>query len=172
MTTRHSSLVVFGATLYLCACGASQQRGPTHTEPVAPVAPIAPVTTVTAPVAGPEPVVTTVPNDHEPPGRGALSRTIEDAVTLLRTKDYRKLIEGLVHPDDVARFRSEEGGVDALLEEFSNSEKPEKLREMLESIRGATPQLDDSGNEASFETPHGKAIRFTRFEGRWYIRNN
>lgn len=91
---------------------------------------------------------------------------------MLRERDYRTLIEELVHPQDLTRFTEKEGGLAALVEEFADSDKPQQLLEMLESIRDTTPQLDDQGDEATFETPRGKTIRFARIDGRWYLRNS
>lgn len=128
--------------------------------------------TVTAPTPDESAPVVSVPNEADRASRDTLSGTIDEAIRMLRQRDYRTLIEELVHPQDLARFTEKEGGLAALVEEFADSDKPQQLLEMLESIRDTTPRLDERGAEATFETPRGKTIRFARIDGRWYLRNS
>jgi hypothetical protein len=117
------------------------------------------------------------PDAETPPVRDSLSATIELAVTLLRSRDYRSLIEQLVDPEDLAKIKERGQDIDALVVEFGDSEKPQSLLDTLLSIQGTEPELSKDGNLATFHgdpstgAPDRGRLRFRRVGGRWYLQN-
>ena len=105
-----------------------------------------------------------------------LRTTIQWAIGLLEEKKYTKIIEGFMHPDDMAKAVKAEGSVDALSRTFGTSGKPQSLLEMLRIIVDMEPEMMDEGNVAVFRLPEGAGahedvIGFEKLGGKWYIRN-
>lgn len=155
-------------------CGPHEEARP----PVAPAPVASSASTTTPPVEAGAPLVEEVAPDAEAPTvRDSLSATIELAVALLRSRDYRSLIEQLVDPEDLAKIKERGQDVDSLVVEFGDSSKPQRLLEMLLSVQGKEPEMSEDGDVATLQSDrtegapdHGR-LRFRRVGGRWYLRN-
>ena len=123
---------------------------------------------VAAPLA---PVVMTPPVDRQ----ASVEDTRDLAIELLEKHEYRELIEKLVRPADLQKLTDKEGGVERVVAEFGQSEKPGALLDMLRRTRAMKPRLEEDGKAARFDSddptaPHG-GVTFEQVEGRWYLRN-
>jgi hypothetical protein len=105
-----------------------------------------------------------------------LKATIEWAIEMLEQKTYLELLEGILHPDDKAKFISQEGSLVALARQFGSGTKPRELLEILGIILDREPVMELEGTRAIFELAdmeeaHEDVIVFDLVDGRWCIRN-
>jgi len=98
--------------------------------------------------------------------------TLDQTIRLLQAREYHRLVLELLHPDDLKKIHERDGGVDGLVQDFSASEKPKELLEILMSVRGTSPVLSEQGDDARFHVEGKGNLRLGRVDGRWYLMNN
>jgi hypothetical protein len=115
--------------------------------------------------------VVTVPEGSDEPVVDSLTATIEQALLMLREQNHRGVVELLLDPDDRERFR-QRGDLDAIVQDFADSEKPKQLLDALEAAGRTEPERSDDGNEVTFPAEGDlRRLQFRRVHGRWYLRN-
>lgn len=115
-----------------------------------------------------------------PDPRGRVETTIQEMIRLLEAKEYRKLVEEFVVPEELEQFRKDNkesakpGGTDfdELIKEFGGW----RATSLLKNLKGTTtvkPEYSDEGNTAIFTIPNGNkrpyVLKFHRIDKRWYL---
>lgn len=112
--------------------------------------------------------------EAKPDPREKIETAVAEAIRLLEAKEYGALLKAFVPPEDLKKF-TERGGFEELESQFAKSNAPELL-EILKSIKGSTPKMENEGKKAVFqfkEPRNGKkSITFNKIDKYWYIQNS
>ena len=131
------------------------------------------------PVADPPPPAAALPTGADP--QADLSTTIPELIRQLQSGDMVTMMQNFMPPDEYAKL-SEEQKASMAQQMQTMSQTPQMQQRMqsvlqaLESIRGATPVLDATGEKATF-TPmalpgNPPTMSFVKVNGRWYLSGN
>jgi len=114
--------------------------------------------------------VASEPSNADP--RQSLDTAIPEAIRLLQAQDLVGFYNEFVQPE---KPNVSAGQFDALVRQTPNfQQKIDELVQMLQSLQGLTPELDDSGKKATFKgikQSNGVSIdmNFSKRDGLWYF---
>jgi hypothetical protein len=103
-----------------------------------------------------------------------LDKLVNEAIRLIEGKEYVKLMETIVSPDDLKGITSN-STIEKEAERFRRN-KVASLLAVLKSLKDKTPKVSPDGNTASFDISEfpdapDKVISFEKVQGRWFIKN-
>lgn len=105
--------------------------------------------------------------------RRELGSSIDYAIALLTAKDYERLLDEFITPDEkkqILKFTT----IKEMAPKFAEL-KADQLLASLKQIRGSTPQMSEDGDKATFNLPEPvggkKSVIFVREDKLWYIGN-
>ena len=120
---------------------------------------------VAAATAAPAPDVKTDP--HE-----SLETLITEGIRLVEAKEYVKLIEFLVSPEELAKMKVKKETIEDIAKEFGGK-KADVLLKVLKQIKTQKPTLSGEGTKATYKLKEidgaGPEISFKRIEKQWYL---
>ncbi len=111
-----------------------------------------------------------------------LSTTIPELIREIQSGDMATMMQNFMPPDEFAKLSDEQKATMAQQMQQAMAQNPQMQQRMqsvlqaLESIRGATPVLDATGEKATF-TPmalpgNPPTMSFVKVNGRWYLSGN
>lgn len=146
------------------------QSGPANTQRIRAVPPTLPKARIQRPAdVAPAPMVAVAADPQ-----ADLATAIPDLIRLVRAGDYLAMEQRYLPPQKFARLSDGEKAL--MLEEMQSPRMQEKMQnslQALESIQGATPVFNDTGEIATFTpialpgTP--AKMTFIRLNGLWYL---
>lgn len=102
-----------------------------------------------------------------------LDTAIAEGIKMLEGQEYARFLKHYVEPDQFKKF-SEQGDIDEFAKKFSEK-KAKIILDVLKSIKGKTPKMEEDGKKASFEIKlegfPKDSIVFARIDKYWYIKN-
>lgn len=102
-----------------------------------------------------------------------LDTSIVEGIRLLEAKDYTNFLKTFVDPEQFKKF-SESGNIEEFANKFGERKGPQLL-EVLKSIKGKEPKLENDGKKATYEIKiegvSKNTITFVKIEKYWYISN-
>lgn len=92
-------------------------------------------------------------------------KAMRDMAALLDDGDLRRLVETFAPPGVIDR----EGGIDAIVDDFSESDQ-RALRRALDVALGLEPETSEDGDEVVFRhDSFPRELRFKKIDGRWRL---
>jgi hypothetical protein len=108
------------------------------------------------------------PKEDDSTKREKVDTAIAEMARLLEAKEYKKVVETFMTPDELKKVPD----LDKLVKNFSG-EKAEKLLAVLKSLKDAKPVMSDDDKKATYELKEEiagkKEIVFVKIEKYWYI---
>ena len=102
-----------------------------------------------------------------------LDTAIAEGIKMLESQEYSKFLKTFVDPEQFKKF-SELGDIEEFAKKFGEK-KGKQLLEVLKSIKGKTPKMEEDGKKATFdikiEGVSKDSIIFAKVEKYWYIKN-
>ncbi len=113
---------------------------------------------------------------ESPDPRENVDTAISTAIRLLEERDYERLVQWFIHPDDSQNIASRRD-LNRALRPLGPGDKASHMLTILRSIKDSRAQYSDDGTIASFEIPwHGLArgasirtIQFRKSGKFWYL---
>ncbi|MBL7127844.1 MAG: hypothetical protein ISS16_02545 [Ignavibacteria bacterium] len=97
-----------------------------------------------------------------------VKETVSNMITLLEQGNYYDLVRDYADPE----FVKEEGGVEAVLRDFSEDDK-ENLLKYLKDIQEILPTVDRKNLTVTYMAEDfPQALVFKKIGGRWYLTND
>lgn len=115
-----------------------------------------------------------IPSNLKLDDQSTVEGAVRLSIRLLEAEEYKKLIETIVHPEELEKIAANEVGLDTVVEHF----RGDKAQMLLKAMKGVDPQqikYNDAKTTATVALPeelNGQdRLEFDKLQGKWYLRD-
>ena len=108
---------------------------------------------------------------EETPTYLTVKSIVEGAISAIEAKDIDKLLNEFVSPQDLSKIKEKDSEYQEMKKTFMTSEKAGALVFQLKKLKDITPIYNKEKDTLEFKEEKMSAIKFSRENGKWYIKN-